>query len=238
MFFIITLKHIIHTYVSDLKYQNLYIFILSIYFNYFCRMNILIENQILSPIPVFQLYNRSDTVYIEKYDNYVKRTYRNRFIVLSQNGPLSISIPLKKGKNNNMPFSKVQISYDKNWISPIKNTLKSCYGSAPFFDFYFEGIISIFNKKHKYIYDLNNELREYILKVLELEINFSFTKSFNKETKNPIDYRDYYSPKKEMNKSEQPIKYPQVFEDNIGFHPNLSIVDILFNMGKQTSLLL
>jgi len=34
------------------------------------------------------------------------------------------------------------------------------------------------------------------------------------------------------------IVYPQVFEDRIGFQPNVSILDILFNMGPAASTLI
>jgi hypothetical protein len=34
------------------------------------------------------------------------------------------------------------------------------------------------------------------------------------------------------------IKYVQVFEDRIGFQPNLSILDLLFNVGPGASALL
>lgn len=202
-------------------------------------MNILIENQILSPISVFQIYNQSESIIIERHDNYIKRTYRNRFIILSQNGPLTISIPLKKGKNNNMPFPEVLISYDKSWITPLKNTIKTCYGSAPFFDFFYEDLISIFEQKHKYIFDLNNNLRTYIFSILEIEAKIHFSELFEKIPSkiDYIDYRDKFTPKT-TNTTIKAIKYPQVFEDKIGFQANVSVLDLLFNTGKEASLLL
>ncbi len=204
-------------------------------------MNLIIENQILSPVYIWSKIDKSAGVLIERFDNYNKRTYRNRFIILSQNGPLTISIPLKKGKNRNTPFKEVKISYDKNWISNLKNTIKTCYGSAPYFEFYFDEIIDIFNKKHSYLFDLNNDLRKFVIDTLEIDTLIDFTKEFNLEYSSDFeDIRDKYSPVKDIKNPKNNIisNYPQVFEYKTGFFPNVSIIDAIFNLGRQAQLIL
>ena len=204
-------------------------------------MNLVIENQILSPVYIWSKIDKSAGVLIERFDNYNKRTYRNRFIILSQNGPLTISIPLKKGKNRNTPFKEVKISYDKNWISNLKNTIKTCYGSAPYFEFYFDEIMDIFNKKHSYLFDLNNDLRKFVIDTLEIDTPIDFTKEFNLEYSSDFeDIRDKYTPVKDINNPKNDIisNYPQVFEYKTGFFPNISIIDAIFNLGRQAQLIL
>jgi len=204
-------------------------------------MKTILENQILSPIQVYYQINNSEKLIIEQFDNYNKRTYRNRFIILSQNGPLVISVPLKKGKNSGMLFKDVKISYDKNWISTIDSTIKTCYGSSPFFDFFYEDLISIFKNKYNFIYDLNNDLRNLIFQFLEIETQVSFTKSYLLNYSDEYnDLREHFSPVKDkiIKDNYNTKKYNQVFEEKIGFHPNLSIIDSIFNIGKQTILLL
>ena len=204
-------------------------------------MNLIVENQILSPVYICSKIDKSAGVLIERFDNYNKRTYRNRFIILSQNGPLTISIPLKKGKNRNTPFKEVKISYDKNWISNLKNTIKTCYGSAPYFEFYFDEIMDIFNKKHSYLFDLNNDLRKFVIDTLEIDTLIDFTKEFNLEYSSDFeDIRDKYSPVKDLKNQKNNIisNYPQVFEYKTGFFPNVSIIDAIFNLGRQAQLIL
>lgn len=197
-------------------------------------MILVIENQLLSPIDVFRLYNKSEKVMIEQFDNYNKRTFRNRFEILSPNGPQVISIPLVKGKNNKR-FKEVEISYDNRWIQRLRNTIKTCYGSAAYFEYFFEDLMNIFNKKNKFLYDLNTEMREFIFNLLEIEVPIDFTSSYLKKYEKIIlDGRDIFSPLVKNNKiiDDEVKKYPQVFEENIGFQPNPSILDLLFNMGK------
>ncbi len=204
-------------------------------------MKIIIENQILPPNYIWSKFESSDQILIEQFDNYNKRTYRNRIIILSQNGPLTISIPLKKGKNRNTPFTNVQISYDKNWISNIKNTLKTCYNSAPFFDFYFEDLLRIFNKKHQFLFQLNNDLRDFVIEILEINVPIKFTEDYLKQYNSEyIDLRDKYSPVIDLKQesSHSTKKYPQVFEYKIGYFPNVSILDLIFNMGRQAALII
>ena len=55
------------------------------------------------------------------------------------------------------------------------------------------------------------------------------------------DFRERIHPKKDY-KEEDPDfivqPYYQVFQERIGFLPNLSIVDLLFNMGPESLLIL
>jgi hypothetical protein len=48
-------------------------------------------------------------VEIEKYENYTKQSYRNRCIILSANGPLSLSLPVRKDIHPRIPISQVRI---------------------------------------------------------------------------------------------------------------------------------
>ena len=204
-------------------------------------MKIVIENQILPPVYIWSKFRASSEILIEQFDNYNKRTYRNRFIILSQNGPLSISIPLKKGKNRNTPFTNVQISYDKNWISNIKNTLNTCYNSSPFFEFYIEELLDIFHKKHQFLFQLNNDLRDFVTDILEIDTPVNFTEDYIKKYNSEyLDLRDIYSPVIDLKNesSHYTQKYAQVFEYKTGFFPNASIIDLIFNTGNQAALLI
>ncbi len=197
-------------------------------------MLVIIENQILSPIEVYSYYKKSRKIIIERFDNYNKRTYRNRFYILSSSGRQLISIPLKKGKNNNIPFSQVEISYDMDWVSLLTKTLRNCYGASPYFDYYYDDIISIFSSRYNFLYELNTKLKEYIFDVLDIDTPTEYSTEYIKNYNNDIvDLREKFSPKTSLNSSNLKLpKYTQVFEDRIGYFSNPSILDLVFNMGR------
>ncbi len=197
-------------------------------------MLVIIENQILSPIEVYSYYKNSSKIIIERFDNYNKRTYRNRFYILSSSGRQLVSIPLKKGKNNNIPFSQVEISYDTDWVSLLTKTLRNCYGSSPYFDYYYDDLISIFGSKYRFLYELNTKLREYIFDILEIDTPIEYSTEYVKNHDNDIiDLRDKILPKASLaSNNHERKKYSQVFEDRIGYFSNPSILDLVFNLGR------
>lgn len=198
-------------------------------------MKAIIENQIFSPIPVYTEIMKFDEIIIEKFDNYQKRTYRNRFSLVSPQGLVYFSIPLKKGKNS-QKFVDVEISHDNNWIRSLSNAMRSYYSSSPFFEHYFGRIIEIFERREKLLFEFNNSFRELIFQLLEIEKTVTFTTEYWKKynDNNIIDLRQIYLPvdKTEIKFNIKP--YPQVYEDKLGFITNASILDLLFNMGKSS----
>jgi hypothetical protein len=200
-------------------------------------MNILIENQILPPVSVFVEFSKADKIIIEKHDNYQKRTYRNRFAIATPKGKHIISLPLKKGKTR-IKYLDVQISYDDLWITTMSNKLKSNYGSSAFFEHYYYQMIEIFNKKNKFLFDLNNELRNFVFNSLGIQNSVGYTHEYLKSYKDDIyDLRNKYTPLK-ANYIVTLKPYNQVFEDKAGFLPDLSIIDLLFNTGNYAAMYL
>ena len=195
-------------------------------------MQVLIENQILPPVSVLCKIVKADSLLIEMQDSYQKRTYRNRFIILTPKGRHVLSIPLVRGKNS-LKYTDVQISYDNLWLTTLGSTLKSNYGSSPFFYHYFHLIMDIFLKRHKFLFDLNNELRSFIFDCLGIEVPVMFTsryiRSYDKEVS---DLRNIYLPTKTAPNSSVFKHYSQVYEDQTGFIADASIIDLLFNAGK------
>lgn len=196
---------------------------------------IVVENQILSPVHVYSSFLKTQGIVIEMHDNYQKRTYRNRFIISGPGGRHVISIPLKKGKNS-LRHSQVEISYDMPWVGSLAATIKSYYGSAPYFDHYFHDLLSIFKKEHTQLFVLNNELRDYVFKSLDIEIPFSYTNRYIADYGEGYqDMRDKFSPLKTLKTGLGVVPYNHVFMDKNGFITGLSIIDLIFNTGKYAS---
>jgi len=119
---------------------------------------VIIELQVLPPISVMSLLMKHDTIILEGYETYQKRSYRNRLHIVDAQGKQVVSIPLVKGKHEQQSIRDVQISYDTAWDVSFIRLIKAAYGSAPYFEYYYDDIVSIIKKKHTLLWDLNRQL--------------------------------------------------------------------------------
>ncbi len=171
---------------------------------------------------------------IEIQEHFPKQTYRNRTTILSPNGKLDLIIPVIRGASSlgHTKFKDVKISYEANWQRLHWRSFESCYRSSAYFEYYETEFCDILTKKHTFLIDLNEELLNWILAKLKKAYPLKFTDEFVSYQNSPLDKRNNYNPKKVLDLNNKP--YFQVFDDREGFHPNLSIVDLLFNQGPQS----
>lgn len=203
---------------------------------------ILIELQYLPNIQYFTKFLKYDKVILEQSENYVKGSFRNRCQILSANGPISISIPLQKGKNQQQSIKSVKIFNEDKWQNQHWTAIKSAYGSAPYFDYYEASLQQLIKQPFENLWDFNFNLLEWLIKQLKLDTVVEVTSEFEQRPNSGIkDWRNNITPKKHKQKidpSFEPTYYAQVFEDKFGFVANLSILDLLFCTGPQASLIL
>lgn len=194
---------------------------------------VLLSTAYLAPIQYYTKFLKYD-VYIEMEENFIKQSYRNRCKIYGANGELSISIPVKK-TSTKIKIKDVQIDYDTKWQKLHWKSIESAYRSSPFFEFYEDDLKPFYERKYKFLIDLNAEIQKVILDNLDLQIDFKYTEEFNQQANEKfIDFREIIHPKKKMIDPEfKPVKYTQVFYDKYGFIPNLSIIDLLFNEGPN-----
>ena len=178
---------------------------------------------------LFSQYSGKEKLCIEKHEHYQKRSFRNRYSILTANGPVTLSIPLKKGKNAGTNITDVQISYDENWVEKHVHAIRSAYGKSPYFEFYFDDLEKILKKKHPSLFLLNMDTLYYVLKKLKLQIAVEYTDSYQKDYPDMMDLRNI-----NWNLYQTQIKYMQVWEEKFNFTPNLSILDLLFCTGPES----
>lgn len=187
----------------------------------------------LPPIEYFnKILIHKEQVLIESEEHFPKQTYRNRAVIHSANGPLNLIIPVLKGSNVHTKIKDVQISYEFDWQRLHWLSLQTSYRSSAFFEFYEDDLASFYERKTKFLFDLNEELFQLFLKLLKVNISYSKTALFEKDYAELNDYRNSIHPKIESNYQSKP--YFQVFEERNGFLPNISIADLLFNQGPQS----
>lgn len=186
------------------------------------------ELQFFPTIYFFSILKQNQVV-IEKKENYQKRSFRNKCIIASASGPLTLSVPLKKGKHERQIITDVLIAYDEPWKNMHLSSIKTAYHSSPFFDYYFPHIEQLYNNSGKYLFEFNWSILSCFAKILDLP-KVECTTSYQKELLSG-DMRGILTP----NNYQQIIlpKYNQVFEDRCGYLTNLSIIDLLFCCGPE-----
>ena len=203
---------------------------------------ILLELQYLPPIQYFAKLVQYEEVWIEQQENYSKRSYRNRCHIVGANGLLRLSIPLVKGKNEQMNIRKVRIAYQEPWQKQHWTTICSAYGRAPFFEFYAEELAAFYQREWTFLFDFNWALLQKLIELTGINSDLNRTKAYQKMyPAGFFDFRDGVFPKKHRQKEDNHFvapKYRQLFEERHGFLPNLSILDLLFCTGPQAILYL
>lgn len=200
--------------------------------------NYIIESQYFGQVNWYKLLFKISNIEISQYEAYPKTSFRNRTIITGSNGLIVLSVPLQNGRNQKSQTRDVKISYDQDWQEQHWRSIVSCYGKSPFFEYYQDSLKSLFQKKQEYLLDLNLTTQEWVLKQLKSKSIPPF--SMTQETaikQTEWDFRDQFKPSA-FQTVQNPVKYPQVFEDRMGFQPNLSILDLLSCMGPASKTLL
>lgn len=191
----------------------------------------------LAPIQYYCKLFQYEQVYIESAENYIKQSYRNRCTIAAANGPLSLSVPIIKPDTLKCPTQDIRISDHGNWRHLHWNALLSAYNMSPFFEYYEEDFAPFYEKHFTFLMDFNEALQEMILQLIDLHPSIERTTSYQPDVAN--DFREAIRPRQPLaDDSFAPKSYYQVFQEKQGFLPNLSIVDLLFNMGPESILVL
>jgi hypothetical protein len=178
---------------------------------------------------------------IDIHSNYIKQTYTNRCSIISANGIQDLTIPIIKPKEKT-PIKDIRISSHDNWQQLHWRAIQSAYNSTPFYEYFCDDYLPFYQKKWDFLLDFNLKIQE---KTLEL-LNFQKIESYLSDTYieksnfNTKDLREVINPKK-FNVSlydELNNPYYQIFDSKFGFTPNLSIIDLLFNMGNESRIYL
>ncbi|WP_299131015.1 WbqC family protein [uncultured Winogradskyella sp.] len=174
-------------------------------------------------------------VSFEVCDNFQKQSFRNRTEIYGANGKLALTVPVTYSQKNRQLYKDVKIANENNWQQIHFKSLESAYSMSPFFEFYSDDLKPLFNTNFKYILDLNLMCFDILITLMDLNIDVSPSKTFEKTPKDKIDYRPL------VNRNFVPDEltyYTQVFTEKHGFISNLSILDLLFNEGPNTELYL
>ena len=193
-------------------------------------MDILIHPTDFPSISTYIAMAKADSITLEMEDNFQKQTNRNRMYIYSANGLQLLNIPVKHLKNSHQMSKDIQLETEFDWQKQHFKSLEAAYRSSPFFEFFEDILMPVFEKDYKFLMDLNLDTMAIISKCIGLKISFSKTEEFQKET-GLVDFRNLAAGKKDQT---QITPYTQVFGEKYGFLNNLSILDLLFNEGRYS----
>ncbi|HOR40063.1 MAG: WbqC family protein [Bacteroidales bacterium] len=177
-------------------------------------------------------------IWIEQHCHYTKQTYRNRCKIATANGVMALSIPTIKPATEKCKTKDIRIDNSQHWQQIHWRALEAGYNSSPFFEYYKDDFAPFYTNKFEFLVDYTFQLQSLVIALLELDCKVQLTDAYTTYD-DALDYRDALSAKKEIEDNDFVISsYYQVFENKFGFIPNLSILDLLFNMGNESILVL
>lgn len=205
------------------------------------KMNVYLSSAYLAPVQYYAKLYACEKAFVERYDHYMKQTYRNRCVIAAADGPLTLSVPTEKPDTLKCLMKDVRISDHGNWRHLHWIALESAYRNSPFFEYYQDDFRPFYEKKYTYLYDFNEELCTLICRLMDMRPCVERTCDYlSAEDGQTEDFRDRIHPKRNWREDDRftAVPYYQVFEERHGFLPNLSVVDLLFNMGPESLLVL
>ena len=178
-------------------------------------------------IPYYQELAKHSSVFIDLFERYKKQTWRSRTQILTGNGSLTLSVPVKRIHGKQTLMKDAIISNETDWRKDHWKAIESAYMHAPYFFYYGDQIKALIYSDIEHLFELNQLIFAQVVQWLDLSITIKYTRRYVKQDPN-TDYRLQLE-KKTFNHSSQP--YIQVFSDKAPFVSNLSIIDLLMNQG-------
>ncbi len=199
---------------------------------------IVLELHYLPTLEYFTALLHYGAVHLEGGETFQKQTGRNRCQILTAQGVDTLIVPVLEGRSH-VPIREARIDYGQPWVNRHWRAIRTAYGKAPFFEHYGEGYEAVYQKKPAFLFDLNLELLTICLR--QLRWNLPVTVTEHSEFIDAQEFRDargLIHPKRPV--AERPFYRPVPYHQTFGeqFFPNLSILDLLFNLGPRATDLL
>ena len=159
------------------------------------------------------------------HKHYVHHTFQkqselSQYEILTANGRLKLSVPTQKSTRKG-PYSDVLIDYNTNWQTEHWRSIENAYLKSPFFLYYGYKIETIYKTHYDTLLQFNKALFATVADCLKLKTTF---------------LTDHTTPSMYVPTPPRVCTaYPQVFDDRVAFQQNLSVLDLIFNLGPEAS---
>ncbi len=188
------------------------------------------ETAYLGSVDRFAAIARCDHAVICGGSRFNKRNkITHRATIADANGVIDLTVPITKPESlSKALWSDVKVSGHNHWWNVHFTALQSAYGRTPYFEYYADDFAAIINQSaaDEMLVDFNRRLDELIIRLACIETPVDFTDDV------PDDLRWWNGEQTDVS------PYYQTRMERRGFIPHLSIVDMLFNCGPETGILL
>lgn len=219
---------------------------------------LLLSTAYLPPVEYVAQMLAHDRILVEQHDHYLKQTYRNRCTIAGPEGKLSLTVPIVRPNPRDCPMHLIRISEHGHWRHLHWNALASAYGHSPFFEYYEDDFRPLYEQPYEFLMDFNEALLHTVCRLipftpcLERTTRYLPAPAIGTERARTgteplakadtlLDLRDRIHPKHAEGQAShgfRPVAYHQVFQNRLGFLSGLSVVDLLFNTGPESLLVL
>jgi hypothetical protein len=210
-------------------------------------------------IPWLGLFNKiyfADCFVLFDTVQYLPKEWMNRNKIKSSNGAIFLTVPvLKRGFLNKMN-KEIQIDNSKNWKRKHLKSIYINYKDTKYFKNYFPFFEDVYNKDWLYLIDLNFYIFKNLLDFLNIKVKLLKLSDLNIEGKKSelvlnlckkLGAKKYIFGEQGKNYAEidqfskngidlifQNYKHPNYAQEFGNFVSHLSVVDLIFNHGKDS----
>lgn len=182
------------------------------------------------PIPWFVAALRHGQVWLDAGQPYRKQQYSSRAFIQVANRTLPLTIPVER-RSARAPLRDKAISFAEDWAGQHWRSLRTAYRNSPYFTYYEDRLAPLFHAPEAQLAAHNRRCLQVVLDLLHLDLDLG---DLPGEAPAPAaDYRQAFDPSlRTLPPWFDPQPYGQVFEP---FVPGLSILDLLCNLGPESS---
>jgi hypothetical protein len=191
-----------------------------------------IETHYLPSLEYMTVLLQNPSLVFEVEEHFTKQTYRNRCLILGANGVERLTVPVIHVSGEKVKMKDTKIDYSQNWVKQHQGAIQAAYGNAPYYEYFEPYLNQIFAKKRFFLVDLSIDLLGFVYRILDQPLDYSVTDAFG-EYKGESKF-DQISAKKDW--KERTIYTQKPYRQCFGteFVPNLSVLDLLMNYGKES----
>lgn len=192
---------------------------------------IVLPTTYFAPVSYYAALFHENDIVIDACEYYVKQTLRNRCVIATNQGSQILSINVQKGNRPQAPIRQIMLSDHGNWMHQHLYSLATYYGNSPFYEFYIDEIEEVMHKGHDgSLFGLNEALRLKLCELIGFDPKVRYSEQWMGGVLEPSQWAESF----------QALPYYQVSmaEGRQPFQADMSILDLLFNMGPESILVL
>ena len=129
-------------------------------------LRMILPTTYLGPVDWYrQFLANPSAVQIEVMESFPKQTYRNRCTIATPDGPLTLTVPVKRADSKQLTRD-VEISYQQRWQHQHWIALMSAYKRTPYFDYYADFFRPFYEQETRFLVDFNEKIHDVIVRLM------------------------------------------------------------------------